>query len=211
MWNPHKHLLEPCLPSGRPGNTRNSLIWILIRNANLQIHWPHPKPTDSETPREGPSQLCFTKASKWLVALIWDGVGRNRVWKAMTSWNSLPDAFEFQYKLIVCSSSLEILKGLNFMGGFYIVSQNPISLALDKGIYLTQQVWHLDENKRGKMNAHSKWFKKKNKKRTVCRYKARRWVRERCVGQRAHQTNSQKIPRLTISHKPNALSLDFFI
>lgn len=58
----------------------------------------------------------------------------------MTSWNSLPDAFEFQYKLIVCSSSLEILKGLNFMGGFYIVSQNPISLALDKGIYLTQQV-----------------------------------------------------------------------
>ena len=41
---------------------------------------------------------------------------------------------------------------------FYIMSQNPIRLALEIGIYLTQEVGHLDENKRGKVNAHIKWL-----------------------------------------------------
>ena len=41
---------------------------------------------------------------------------------------------------------------------FYIVSQNPASLALDIGLYSTQEVGHLDKNKRGKVNAHIKCF-----------------------------------------------------
>ena len=41
---------------------------------------------------------------------------------------------------------------------FYIASQNPASLALDIGLYSTQEVGHLDKNKRGKVNAHIKCF-----------------------------------------------------
>lgn len=37
---------------------------------------------------------------------------------------------------------------------FYIASQNPVRLALDIGIYSTQEVGHLDENRRGKANVH---------------------------------------------------------
>ena len=41
---------------------------------------------------------------------------------------------------------------------FYIASQNPTSLALDIGLYPTQEVGHLDKNKRGKVNAYIKCF-----------------------------------------------------
>ena len=41
---------------------------------------------------------------------------------------------------------------------FYIASQNPTSLALDIGLYSSQEVGYLDKNKRGKVNAHTKCF-----------------------------------------------------